>query len=112
MLNKDYASAKRYSEKALKILHEEDQPKEVARAKYFLALAQLEGKRPFIQTQPNMSSVESLLLSAIALQHSYAYMLTLAIFKRDFARNGLPYLEGEARELIMRSKTSRSKSKT
>src|SRR5260370_14935272 len=83
LLRNDYALAKRDIEKAIEILSEEESPKEAAKAKYLLTLAQLNGNRPFIQTQSTMKYVENLIRSAIALHRSYIYLLTLAIFKID-----------------------------
>ncbi len=99
LVRDDYASAKQELEKAIGILHEDELPKEVAKVRYLLALIQLDRQRPFLQTLPTMRSVESLLKSAIALHHSASYILTLAFFKLDFARNGLPQLVSEAHKL-------------
>lgn len=104
LLRNDYISARRDIEKALEVLDEEHLPDEVARAKYLFALAQLDGKRPFVQARPIVNSVESLLRSALTLRHCWSYILTLAIFKLDVARNGLPHLVREADLLITESK--------
>lgn len=100
LLRNDYGSARRDIEKAIELFNEEEFPEEAAKAQYFLALTQLNGGRPFIQTQATMKYVESLIQSAIALHRSYSYLLTLAIVKCDFARNGLPHLVLEAQSLI------------
>src|SRR5207244_12971080 len=71
------------------------------RTRYLLALAQLNGRRPSVQTHIVMRSIEGLLDSAIHLHRSYSYYLTLGLFKLDFAqRNGLSNLKREAYELI------------
>ena len=100
LLRNDYISAKRDIEKAIEILREDEFPKEAAKARYLLTLIQLNGRRPFVQTQLVMNSIENLIRSSIALNRSSSYLLTLALFKLDFARNGLPHLISEARELI------------
>ncbi len=100
LMRDDYASAKRELEKAIGILHEDELPKEAAKVRYLLALIQLDRQRPFLQTLPTMRSVESLLNSAIALHRSASYILTLAVFKLDLARNGLPQLVSEAYKLV------------
>ena len=100
LLRNDYVSGKRDIEKAMEMLREDELPNEAAQVRYLLALAQFNGKRPFVQTHSAMSSAENLIRAAIELHPSYAYHLTLALFKLDFARNGLPHLAREARELL------------
>lgn len=101
LLRSDYVSAKQNLEKALNLLHEDELPNEMARARYLLALAQLNGRRPFVQTHVVIQSVEGLLNSAIELRRSTSYYLTLGLFKLDFAQhNGLSNLKRQAYELI------------
>ena len=100
LLRNDYASAKSNIEKAIEILDEDKQLEEFARAKFLLALALLNGKRPFSQTRQTMNSIENLLLYAIDTNRSYSYIFTLALFNLDFARNGFPHLARKAQELM------------
>jgi len=101
LLRSDYVSAKQNLEKAIDILHEDEMPNEIARAMYLLALTQLNGRRPAVQTHLVMRSIEGLLDSAIHLHRSSSYYLTLGLFKLDFAqRNGLSNLKRDANELI------------
>jgi hypothetical protein len=72
----------------------------IARAKYFLTLATLKGKRPFAHTKTTMDTVDNLLSSAISLHRTYSYILTLALFKMDFARHGLNNILNEARKMF------------
>lgn len=104
LLRSDYVSAKQNLENAIDMLNEDELPNEMARTRYFLALAQLNGRRPFVQTHLVMRSVEGLLNSAIQLHQRSSYYLTLGLFKLDFAQhNGLSNLEREAYELIERA---------
>ncbi|MBV9688804.1 MAG: toll/interleukin-1 receptor domain-containing protein [Ktedonobacteraceae bacterium] len=100
----DFASAKQEIEKALDTLQEDENPAEVAKAKYLLALVQLGGKRPFSQTLLAIRSVESLVNAALVLHRSYSYLITLAFFKLDFARNGFPSLKNEAIRLLQEAR--------
>lgn len=99
----DFEMAKKNLDVAVSKLHEDSARKEAARAKYFLAIALLDGKRPFSQKQSVIRSVENLLRSAITLHLAQSYVVTLALCKRDFARNGLPQLENEANELMVKA---------
>jgi hypothetical protein len=95
----DYASAMRDLQEAVNTIREEAEPRLAARGRYLLALAQLDGRRPFSQTFPAMRSLDGLLSSAVRIYPARTYLLTHALFKYDFARNGLPELMGEARQL-------------
>jgi hypothetical protein len=106
----DYETAKKNLNEAVSKLHGDRVRKEVAQAKYLLAIALLEGKRPFSQKLSVMQSVENLLLSATTLHLLYSYVLMLALCKRDFARNGLPRLVSEAQELLVKASSIRSTS--
>jgi len=100
----DYNSAMRSLEKALEIENNSVQPEEMAEARFLLALATLEGRRPFSQKLSVMRAVENLLNQAISCHLAFSYVLTLAAFKRDFARNGYPHFLNEAQELILRAR--------
>ncbi len=86
--NGDYTTAKKYLAEAAQLLHEDQVAGENAQARYFLALAHLNGTRPFGVTLQVWQRVEELLQTAITLHPSSSYLYTFALFKRDFARNG------------------------
>jgi hypothetical protein len=96
----DYATAKREIERAVAGIHESENPRAIAQAKFLLSLVRLNGQRPFVQTLPAMREAENLLQSALVFHPLYSYLVTLALFKLDFARNGLPHLRQEADQLF------------
>lgn len=63
--------------------------KPAARARYLLALAELQGRRPRIAAIQTMTTAHDLLVSAIRLDATCSYLLTLAIMCADFAATGL-----------------------
>ncbi len=97
---KDYALAKQWLEAADQAPSKS--PAEAAQIKYYTALALLNGQRPFSVsiTLPVMQQIEQTLRAAIALQPLHSYYYTLALFKYDFARNGLPQYKQDARSLM------------
>lgn len=97
---RDYISASPALEKAIETLSNEELPQELARAKYFLAIAQLKGRRPFSLPKSTMDTISNLIFSAITLHSSSSYILTLALFKMDFARNGFSNFAREAQQLL------------
>jgi tetratricopeptide (TPR) repeat protein len=96
----DYASARSQLERSVRLYREDANRREAARARFALVLAEFGGERPFIQTLQTMREVENLLTVAIQLHPSRSYLLALALFKLDFARNGLPQLLDEAQQLL------------
>lgn len=100
---KDYVAAKRYLEAADLALSENELPTEAAQIKYCLAIALLNGQRPFKLTKPMMEYIEQILNSAIELQPLHSYYYTLALLKRDFARNGLPQYKYDAQNLYQKA---------
>lgn len=99
LMRGDYTAAIQYLEEADRLLHEDHLPFESAQVKFLLALALLGGQRPFSSTIQIMRLSEQLLRSAIGLHALYSYYYTLALFKRDFARNGLPEYQSDAQNL-------------
>jgi hypothetical protein len=99
----DYTAARHYLEEAEGLLPEDRFPSEAAQVKYLLALALLGGQRPFSCTIQIMRRIEQLLRSAIGLHALHSYYCTLALFKRDFARNGLPYYQSDAQDLARKA---------
>jgi len=95
----DYVAAKRYLEAADLALSEDKLPTESAQIKFYIAIALLNGQRPFNITIPTMQHIERMLNSAIKLKPLHSYYYTLALFKRDFARNGLPQYKHHAQKL-------------
>ena len=102
---KDYNTAKRCLEAADLALSEDEQPTEAAQIKYHLALALLNGRRPFSDsmTKSTMESIEQLLRLAIKLQSLHSYYYTLALLKRDFARYGLHQYQSNALTLFRKA---------
>lgn len=100
LLQGNYAKAKSEIERALDTI---EAPREVAQANFLLALVQLRGQPPFSQTLSTMHQTDYYLNTAISLYPTYAYLLTLACIKREFARNGLPQLAIEADRLLQRA---------
>jgi|GEM_PF-1715546 len=62
---KDYVAAKRYLEAADLALSEDELPTESAQIKYYIAIALLNGQRPFSITKPTMQYIDQMLSSAI-----------------------------------------------
>lgn len=104
LLHGNYTKAKRYLEKADFLLHEDQLPAESAQVKYLLALMLLEGNRPFSATLQTMRLVEQFLETAIHLDPCYSYLYALSLFKSDFAHNGYPRLDREAKALMQQAK--------
>jgi TIR domain len=96
---KDYSAAKQYLEAAARALSEDELPSEAAQIKYHIAIALLDGQRPFSITKPTMQHIDQMLRSAIKMQPLHSYYYTLALLKRDFARNGLPQYRYDAQNL-------------
>ncbi len=86
--NGDNTNARQYLAKAAHLLHENRVPKESAQAKYLLALAYLNGTRPFGVKFEVWQPVEEFMQTTIRSHPSYSYLYAFALFKRDFARNG------------------------
>lgn len=105
---RDYVMARQLLEEADQCLPAEQTPQESAQVKYFRTFALLNGKRPFVATLPVMRQIEQLLRSAIALRPLSSYFYTLSIFKRDFARNGLPPYLHDAELLLQKARHMRS----
>jgi hypothetical protein len=99
----DYATAKREIERALADIQVYDNQHAVAQAKFLLSLVCLNGQRPFVQTLSTMREVDNLLNAALTLHRSRSYLIVFALFKLDFARNGLPHLEQEADQLFQQA---------
>ena len=99
----DYATAKREIERALADIQVHENPHAAAQAKFLLALVCLNGRRPFVQTLPTMREAENLLNAALMLHRSRSYLIVFALFKLDFARNGLPHLNQEADQLLQQA---------
>ena len=89
LTNGDYASSRAYLTKAMILLSEEAFPFENAQIRYLLALAYLDGKRPFLLTVELWRRIESLMKIAVDLHPTYSYLYAFALFKYDFAQNGL-----------------------
>jgi hypothetical protein len=100
---KDYLSAKQCLEVANRALPEHKLPSEAAQVKYALALVLLNGQRPFDVQTATMQQIEQILMSAIHLRPLHSYYYTLALMKRDFARNGLPHYKQHAQNLRQKS---------
>ena len=96
---KDYEAARRYLEEADQQIREDQFPQESAQIKFFQALVLPGEQRPFSVTLQTMRKVEQFLRSAIELYALHSYYYTLALFKRDFARNGLLHYQREAEDL-------------
>lgn len=100
LLQGNYTKAKSEIERALETI---EAPREVAQANFLLALVQLRGQTPFSQTLSVIRQTDHYLGNAISLYPAYAYLLTLACIKKEFARNGLPQLATEANVLLRKA---------
>jgi hypothetical protein len=97
-----YQSAYREVMSLLRETFHELSAQEQARIKYLEALIHLSGKRPSVQSPSVMKQAEELMQSASSLHNLFSYKKILALFKQDFARNGLQakkYRE-DARKLL------------
>ncbi len=103
LLQGNYAKTKSEIERMLETV---ETPRAVAQANFLLALVQLRGQPPFSQPLSVMRQTDYYLSAAISLYPSYAYILTLASIKKEFARNGLPQLATEAATLLQRARTT------
>lgn len=99
LLRKEYTTAQHLLEEANLLLSEEDGAVELAQVKYYLALALLQGRLPFLTILQNMHRVEELLDSAITLSPLHSYYYTLSLFKLDFARHGFTKYKNDALRL-------------
>ena len=99
LLRKDYVAARKYLAQAEQQLDEDHLALEAAQVRYLQALALLNGQRPFLTTLQTIRRIEGLLRAALALQPLHSYYYALALFKHDFARNGLPDYKTDARDL-------------
>lgn len=102
---KEYATARQYLETAQRAFLEDLFPAEAAIIRYHLALAFLNGQRPFLLTRPAMQQLDQILKSALNLQSLHSYYYILGIAKYDFARNGLLQYKHEASQLLLKAKT-------
>jgi hypothetical protein len=107
LLRKEYTTAQSLLEEANVLLSEEHGPGELAQVKYYLALALLQGRLPFLTTLQNMRRIEELLDSAITLSPIHSYYYTLALFKIDFARHGLYKYKNDALRLKQKAQKVR-----
>jgi nucleoside phosphorylase len=89
LLDGNHSDARQYLEAANLLLREDQCPHESAQVKYLQALALLKGIRPFGITIQVWLRVEELMQATITLHAAYSYLYTFALFKHDFARNGL-----------------------
>jgi hypothetical protein len=105
LMREDYDAAVQSLEEAERQLHDGQSPNETAQVKYLRSIALLNGQRPFSITLQTMRRVESLLHSAIKLHSLHSYYYTFALFKRDFARNGLPQYLSEAQNLARKAQS-------
>jgi hypothetical protein len=103
LLRGDYATAKHEIERALVDIQVYENEHVAAKAKFLLALVCLNGQRPFVQTLSTMREVDNLLNAALTLHRSRSYLIVFALFKLDFARNGLPHLNQEADQLLQQA---------
>ncbi|HEY7419070.1 MAG TPA: toll/interleukin-1 receptor domain-containing protein [Ktedonobacteraceae bacterium] len=103
---KDYIAAKRCLETADLTLAEDELPTESAQIKYYMAIALLNGYRPFSDaiTRSAMEHIEQILNAAIKLRPLHSYYYTLALLKRDFARHGLPRYKEDAQNLLRKAR--------
>ncbi|MBA2287956.1 MAG: hypothetical protein H0W02_20975 [Ktedonobacteraceae bacterium] len=103
LTRRDYEAASRYLEEAVQRIREDQFPQEAAQVKLFQALTLLGEQRPFSITIQTMRRIEQCLRSAIELCPLHSYYYTLALFKRDFARNGLLHSQREAKDLAQQA---------
>ncbi len=86
----DYPSAKKELRVAVDEIDGEGQPGEAAKARYFYALALLDGKLPRTQGGAVMQSIQELMNNAIRLHPCASYYRIFACIKRNFFEyNGL-----------------------
>jgi len=100
LLQGNYLGARRELEKVLDVLDTYAEPQYIARGDFYRALIQLNGRRPYIQTFPNMREVETWMRSAISRHKTATYLLGLGLFTLDFSRNGLSHYEVEGLALL------------
>ena len=96
----DYDAAYRKIDKLIRTVADELSLSEQAKLKYLEALVHLEGRRPYVHSLSVMQVVERLLSTSAKLHNLYSYNSVLAVFKRDFARNGFPLYNTEANILM------------
>lgn len=98
----NYTVARQFLVKALYLLAEDQVPEKHAQTCYLLSLAYLRGERPFGVTNELWNRVEELMQMASSLNPCHSYPYAFALFKRDFASNGLKksQLLREAQELM------------
>jgi len=98
--NEDYNSAKRELRKAIEEIKGENRPEESAKARFFFALALLDGKLPRIHKLTVIEEIERLLSKASKYHNLYSYTCILAIIKYDFGNsNGFSRRKEEAKTL-------------
>jgi hypothetical protein len=77
-----------------------------ARARFLLALARLNGRRPAVAPLPVVRDVLNLLTIAIGLHPLASYRFALGVIALDVARNGLPQFEREGENQLNRAASS------
>jgi hypothetical protein len=99
----DYASAQFALETAIREFREAAYQKQAARSRFLLALAQLNGRRPFLQPLAGFRAITTLLDAAIALDPCASYFVVLAACNLDFSRTGMTQLAGDAESALRRA---------
>lgn len=99
----DYASAQFALDTAIREFREAAYQQQAARARFLLALAQLNGSRPFLQPLAGFRAIMGLLDAAIALDPCASYLFVLAACKLDFSRTGMTQLAGDADATLQRA---------
>jgi len=96
----DYPSAKKELRVAIEEIDGEGQPREASKARYFYALALLDGKLPRTQGRTVMQSIQELMNNAIRLHPCASYYRIFARIKKNFfEHNGLDHRLNEVSTL-------------
>lgn len=96
----DFGAAQFELAMATNELREDAWPQLAAQARFYTALAKLNGRRPFVQPLTGWREIDALFAAASRLHDTAGFRLVHALCQLDFSRNGMTQMEQQARAML------------